>query len=83
LSASARLTEEQRRSLLHALVAARARGGRNAAPSYATDDGVGLIYRGTEMVAAVADRDGAAAYRVERAPEGNAVETRIESRRLS
>jgi hypothetical protein len=46
-------------------------------------DGVGLVYRGTEVVEAVADRDGAAAYRVERAPEGNAVETRIESRRLS
>ena len=49
---------------------------------HATDDGVGLVYRGTDLVEAVADRPGAAAYRVERGPDGAAVETRLEPRRL-
>lgn len=71
-------SEEQRRPLLHKLVA-----DGTLPTSYATDDGVGLVYRGTEVVEAVADRDGAAAYRVERGPEGTAVETRIEPRRLT
>ena len=50
--------------------------------SYATDDGVGLHYDGTELVEAVADRPGAAAYKVERGADGQAVETRIEPRLL-
>ena len=41
---------------------------------YATDDGVGLHYRGTELVEAVSDTAGKAAYWVERGPEGTAVE---------
>jgi peptidase E len=49
---------------------------------YATDDGVGLVYRGTELVEAVTDRPGAGAYHVARGPDGGAVETRIEPRRL-
>ena len=49
---------------------------------YATDDGVGLVYRGTELVEAVADRPGAVAHRVAPGPDGTAVETRIEPRRL-
>ena len=50
---------------------------------HATDDGVGLVYRGTELVEAVADRPDAVAYRVTRGPDGDAVEIRIEPRRLS
>ena len=69
--------ETQRRPLLHQLVA------DEVLPlSYATDDGVGLVYEGTELVEAVSDRPGAAAYRVERSPDGTAVETRIEPRLL-
>ena len=69
--------EAQRRPLLHQLVA------DEVLPlSYATDDGVGLVYEGTELVEAVSDRPGAAAYRVERSPDGAAVETRIEPRLL-
>jgi hypothetical protein len=49
---------------------------------YATDDGVGLVYRGTEMVEAIADRPDCAAYRVVRDASGAAVETTIEPRRL-
>ncbi len=70
-------SEAQRRPLYHRLVAE----GRLPA-GFATDDGVGLVYRGTELVEAVADRPGKAAYRVERGGDGTAVETRIEPRRL-
>lgn len=70
-------SEARRRPLLHALVA-----DGTLPTSFATDDGVGLVYDGTELVEAVADRPGVAAYRVERGPDGRAVETRIEPRLL-
>jgi len=69
-------SEEHRRPLLHRLVA-----DGTLPTSYATDDGVGLVYEGTDLVEAVADRTGVAAYKVE-AVEGQAVETRIEPRLL-
>ena len=46
-------SEEQRRPLYHRLVADGTLPG-----GHATDDGVGLVYRGTELVEAVADRPG-------------------------
>ena len=70
-------SEEERRPLLHRLVA-----DGTLPTSYATDDGVGLSYEGTELVEAVADRPGVAAYKVERGADGQAVETRIEPRLL-
>jgi peptidase E len=70
-------SEGERRPLLHRLVA-----DGTLPTSYATDDGVGLSYDGTELVEAVADRPGAAAYKVERGADGQAVETRIEPRLL-
>jgi peptidase E len=70
-------TEARRRPLLHRLVA-----DGTLPTSYATDDGVGLHYRGTELVEVVADRPGVAAYRVERGADGQAVETRLEPRLL-
>ena len=70
-------SEEQRRPLYHRLVADGTLPG-----GHATDDGVGLVYRGTTLVEAVADRPGKAAYRVERGPDGTALETRLEPRRL-
>lgn len=70
-------SEPERRPLLHRLVA------EGTLPtSYATDDGVGLHYRGTELVEAVAERRDVAAYRVERTADGVA-ETRIAPRLLS
>jgi peptidase E len=70
-------SEEQRRPLLHQLVA------DGALPiSYATDDRIGLLYEGTEPVEVVADRPavdaetGPAAYRVELV-SGQVVETRL------
>lgn len=68
--------EEQRRPLLQRCVA-----DGTLPDGFATDDGVGLLYRGTEMVGAYAERDGAGAYRIVR--EGDrAVETRLDVTRL-
>ena len=41
------------------------------------------VHRGTDLVEAVADRGGAAAYRVAPGPDGTAVETRLAPRRLA
>lgn len=70
-------SEEQRRPLYHQLVADGTLSG-----GHATDDGVGLVYRHTELVDVVADRPDAAAYRIERGPDGAVTETRLEPRRL-
>lgn len=70
-------SEEQRRPLFHALIA-----DGTLPAGYATDDGAGVLYRGTEMVEALAERDGAGAYVVERGPDGAAVETRLPVTRL-
>jgi peptidase E len=53
-------SEERRRPLYQRLV----REGV-LAPGYAADDGVGLHYVGTELKEAVADREGASAWRVD------------------
>jgi peptidase E len=65
-------SEDQRRPLYHRLVA-----DGTLPAGYATDDGVGLVYRGIELAGAVTERRGRAAYHVERGA-GGAVETRIE-----
>ncbi len=65
--------EEQRRPLFHRLIS------EGTLPAgYATDNGVGLVYRSTEMVEAVGEVPGAAAYYVRRGSDGRAEETRIE-----
>jgi peptidase E len=69
-------SEPGRRPLLQSLVA-----DGTLPLSYATDDGAGLLYRGTSLVEAVTDRSGAQAYRVERGPDG-AVETPLPTRLL-
>lgn len=70
-------SEEQRRPLYHRLVA-----DGTLPAGYATDDGAGVLYRGTEFVAAYAEKDGAGAYFVERGPDGAAVETALDVERL-
>jgi len=58
-------SEPQRRPLLHQLVA------EGSLPTaYATDDGVGLVYRATEMTEVVAELEGKAAYLIERSESG-------------
>ena len=70
-------SEDQRRPLLHRLV-----GDKSLPTSHATDDGVGIVYDGTEIAEVVADRPGVAAYVVERQADGSVVETRLEPRLL-
>ncbi|MFC7548203.1 Type 1 glutamine amidotransferase-like domain-containing protein [Plantactinospora sp. GCM10030261] len=69
--------EEQRRPLTHRLV-----GDRTLPVAYCTDDGVGLVYRGTRLVEAVADREDASAYEVRREADGSVVETPVAARLL-
>lgn len=73
-------SEEQRRPLFQSLIA-----DGTLPAGYATDDGAGVLYRGTEFAEAVTERDGKRAYYVERGPDGDAnaaVETPLETRRL-
>jgi peptidase E len=71
-------SEPQRRPLLHQLI------GEAILPNgYATDDGVGLIYRGTAMIEAITEVEGKCAYLVERTAAGEVSETRIEPRMLT
>jgi len=71
-------SEPQRRPLYQSLVAAG-----TLPPGWATDDGVGLHFRGTELVEAVSDREGAYAWRVEPDGQGGARETRVTPRLLA
>ncbi|MFA6299443.1 MAG: peptidase E [Nocardioides sp.] len=70
-------SEQQRRPLFQSLVA-----DGSLPAGYATDDGAGLLYRGTEMVEALSETDGAGAYWVERSAHGTAVEIPLDTRRL-
>ncbi|AKU17657.1 peptidase E [Luteipulveratus mongoliensis] len=71
-------SEAERRPLFQRLV-----GDGTLPAGFATDDGVGLLYRGTELVEAVSEIDGKGAYRVEPSGDGGAaVETNLDVRRL-
>ena len=70
-------SEAGRRPLVHSLVA-----DGTLPLTYCTDDGAGLVYRGTELAEAVVERDGAGAYTVRRAADGTAEEERLEVRDL-
>jgi peptidase E len=69
-------SEAQRRPLIQQLVA-----DATIPTSYCTDDGVGVLFRGTEFVEALSEIDGKGAYVVSRDGD-TAVEERIEPRRL-
>ena len=68
--------EAQRRPLYHSLIA-----DGTLPAGYATDDGVGLVYAGTELVEAVADSDDCHAYSVG-LEGGRVVEEVLPTRRL-
>ncbi|MGN6302830.1 MAG: Type 1 glutamine amidotransferase-like domain-containing protein [Angustibacter sp.] len=70
-------SEARRRPLVHRLVADGTLG-----TTHCTDDGVGLVYRGTDLVEAVTEMRGKGAYVVTR-EGGTAVEERVEPRLLS
>ena len=69
-------SEAGRRPLVHELVAAG-----TLPTTHCTDDGVGIVYRGTEMVEAVSEEDGKGAYVVTRQGD-SALEERLDVRRL-
>jgi peptidase E len=73
-------SEDQRRPLVHRLVAEGTLG-----ETHCTDDGAGLVYFGTDLVDAVTEVHGKAAYRVTRQADGGApaaAEERLEARFL-
>lgn len=68
--------QDERRPTYHDLIAS------GVLPSgLAADDGAALVFDGPDLVEVVSERDGAAAYRVERRG-GQVVETRLDARRL-
>ncbi|MBP2340140.1 peptidase E [Saccharothrix coeruleofusca] len=67
----------ERRDLFRDLI-----GSGELPKGYATDAGAGLHYEGTELVAAVSDRENACAYRVERQADGSVREEPLDVRRL-
>ena len=69
--------EASRRSHYQQLVAA----GELPA-GYAADDSAALVFHGTELAEVVAAGPGARAYRVERGPNGDAIETELPTRYL-
>ncbi len=69
-------SESRRRPLVRSLVA-----DGTLPETHCTDDGVGLVYRGTTLVEAVAEADGKGAYVVRRDGDA-AAEERLEPRRL-
>lgn len=70
-------SEAERRPLVHRLVA-----DGTLPQTYCTDDGVGLVYEGTELVEVVSERPDKAAWHVTRVGDG-AHEERLEPRLLS
>jgi len=70
--------ETQRRPKMHELIAAGTLGD-----GYATDNGAGLVYRGTELHEVVAEREGPRGYELKRAADGSVVETPLPTRVLS
>jgi dipeptidase E len=69
--------EAGRRPLYQGLIA----DGR-LPPGYAADDGAALVFRDGELHDVVTSRPAARAYRVERGPDGTAVETELDTRYL-
>lgn len=70
-------SEDQRRPKMHQFIA-----DGTLSDGYATDDGAGLVYRGTRMAEAVADKEGPRGYELKRAPDGTVTETPLPTRVL-
>ncbi|MCO8272360.1 peptidase E [Actinoplanes sp. TRM 88003] len=69
--------EAQRRPRMHELI-----GDGTLGDGYATDDGAGLVYRGTTLSEVVADRPGPLGYQLSRAADGSVTETPLPTRVL-
>jgi peptidase E len=70
--------EEQRRPTIHRLI----REG-TLPDGYATDNGTGLVFEGTELVDCVTEVDGARTWQMTRLPDGAIEETPLPTRLLS
>ncbi|HET6532671.1 MAG TPA: peptidase E [Actinoplanes sp.] len=70
-------SEEQRRPLMHKLI-----GDGTLPDGYATEDGAGLVYRGTTLTEVVADKPGPRGYGLRRAADGSVTETPLPTRVL-
>jgi hypothetical protein len=70
--------EERRRPLMHKLVA-----DGTLPAGYATDNGAGLVFRGTTLVEAVTEEPGAQGYELSRADDGSVIETPLPTRLLT
>lgn len=70
-------SEEGRRPLIHRLV-----GDGTLPTAHCTDDGVGLVYRGQELVEVVAENDHGCGYVVTATADGGVEETPLQPRRL-
>jgi len=70
--------EEQRRPTIHKLI------GEGALPDgYASDNGTGLIFEGTELVDCVTEFDGYGTWQMTRSPDGTVNEVPLPTRLLS
>jgi len=70
--------EEQRRPAIHRLIS------EGALPEgYATDNGTGLVFEGTDLVDCVSEVEGAATWRIVRRSDGSVEETPLPTRLLS
>jgi peptidase E len=70
-------SEEQRRPAFQSLI-----GNGTLAAGYATEDGTGVLYRGTEFVEAITEKAGKSAYYVSRGPDATVTEERLDTRLL-
>jgi peptidase E len=70
--------EEQRRPAIHRLIADKA-----LPDGYATDNGAGLVFEGTELVDCVAELEGVNAWRIARQLDGTVEESALPTRVLA
>ena len=70
--------EEQRRPTIHRLIA------EGTLPDgYASDNGTGLVFEGTELVDCITEAEGAMTWQITRRPDGSISETPLPTRLLS
>jgi peptidase E len=71
-------SEEQRRPTFQTLI-----GDGTLAAGYATEDGTGVLYRGSSFVEALSEQEGKTAYYVSRSADGTVTEQPLDTRLLT
>ena len=64
--------EEQRRPAIHRLI-----GDGTLPEGYATDNGTGLVFEGTDLVDCITEIEGARTWHITRRPDGTVEETAL------